>query len=224
MKKHINKLKRKFLKVHYDTIAYEQINSIINCYLPFSSSAIRPAGLKLILNDIIVNNRKVIFEIGSGISTVLLEALTRHYPIKIYSLDHSKNWQDIVKKMINNNNGDTKNITWIHTEMKDINIDNYKGVWYDFEIVKSFLTEPIDQLIVDGPISIHGQEKIRYPALPYFQTYLAKNHSIFLDDTHRKQEKLIATEWAKQYSLQLNDYTVYSDMSILFSGEIYNIF
>lgn len=218
-----NYLQRNLFKHQYDTLALQQINSLVNSYLPLSSSAIRPSGLKLILNDIIINGREVIFEIGSGISTVYLEALTRHYPIKIYSLDHSPEWQEIVKKMIITNNGSVENIIWIHADLINIKIDEYEGLWYDFEVIKNHLLEPINQLIVDGPISVKGQEKIRYPALPYFKDYLSDNFCVFLDDTHREEEKNISLKWANQYSLKLRDYTIHSDSSTLTSGETYNI-
>jgi hypothetical protein len=220
----LKEFKRSIFKNQFDNLSFLQIGHLLNTYLPFTSSSIRPSGLRLILNDIIINNRKVIFEIGSGISTVLLESIVRSHGLKIYSLDHSKEWQEVVKKMILNNGGDINNIIWIQSELTQIKIENYSGLWYDFEKIKENLSDNIDLLIVDGPISVPGYERIRYPAMPLLSKFLSKNHAVFLDDTHRKEERGIAENWAKQYSLKLIDYTVYSDMSILTQNQIYNIF
>ena len=44
-------------------------------YLPWGSGAMRPAGLVEVCNDIVLNDRCRIVELGSGISTVLLARL-----------------------------------------------------------------------------------------------------------------------------------------------------
>nr|WP_264477769.1 FkbM family methyltransferase [Halomonas malpeensis] len=60
----------------------------------------------------------------------------------------------------------------------------------------------IDFLVVDGP---HGSlcPYARYPALPVLFDKLSPSAEVWLDDTDRSDEKLIADEWAKKYSLDL---------------------
>ena len=44
-------------------------------YLPWGAGAMRPAGLVTVCNDIVLNGRRRIVELGTGISTVLLARL-----------------------------------------------------------------------------------------------------------------------------------------------------
>jgi hypothetical protein len=58
-----------------DEIAMHALAMLPGPYLPWSAGTTRPAGLVTVCNDIVLNDRRRIVELGSGISTVLLARL-----------------------------------------------------------------------------------------------------------------------------------------------------
>ena len=58
-----------------DEIAMHALAMLPGPYLPWSAGTMRPAGLVTVCNDIVLNDRRRIVELGSGISTVLLARL-----------------------------------------------------------------------------------------------------------------------------------------------------
>src|SRR5260370_41763841 len=58
-----------------DEIAMHALAMLPGPYLPWSAGTMRPAGLVTVCNDIVLNDRRRIVELGSGISTVVLARL-----------------------------------------------------------------------------------------------------------------------------------------------------
>ena len=58
-----------------DEIAMHALAMLPGPYLPWSAGTMRPAGLVTVCNDIVLNDRRRVVELGSGISTVLLARL-----------------------------------------------------------------------------------------------------------------------------------------------------
>jgi hypothetical protein len=49
-------------------------------YLPWGAGVMRPAGLAAVCNDIVLNGRRRVVELGSGVSTVLFARLLTQRP------------------------------------------------------------------------------------------------------------------------------------------------
>ena len=73
-------------------------------YLPWGSGAMRPAGLVTVCNDIVLNERRRIVELGSGISTVLLARLLTQRPppggFLMASVEHDPVWARWVRDQL----------------------------------------------------------------------------------------------------------------------------
>lgn len=224
----IEKLKK--IKYHLninqnDVSALIDLNKIVKIYLPWTSSAVNPAALKMMINEIMIHDKKSIIELGSGISTVFFEVLAREKNIKIYSVDSDQVWQEKVKKMIIDNNGDPNNVNFIFAPLIKYQDDFFKGKFYNLdENYKLFQDNKFDFLFVDGPISQIGAELTRYPALVKLFPYL-KDFVIFLHDASRVGEKKIAEKWAKDFELKLIDYSIQTNMFCLrkLTSNYYNI-
>lgn len=162
-------------------------------YLPFTDWAAGPEYYAHICNDIIINRKQSIVEVGSGISTIILARLIKKNNInaKFISIDQSAEWQSVVEQNLESD-GIRDVVEFIHTPV--VQTDNY--VWYDtsrMSFAKDFF---VDTLIVDGPIG-EIAPGVRYEAVPYFKKFLSKNcYTIYLHDIDRNEEFKISRDWS----------------------------
>jgi hypothetical protein len=229
----INKISNSFTRGNYEKNSINDINALINLnnlidvYLPWSQSAIKPSILKKILNDILVNKRTAIAECGSGISTLYIASLIKQHSLdsaKFYSIDHNKEWINVLRSYCNKLDLNSE-VQFIHAPLKKFE-NNFREVdWYDSAILDSKLNKvSIDQLIVDGPPAYKPKLKYsRYPAAIYFKKKIADNFSIFLDDTDRKAEKLIKEKWSGILNVDFHYGSQDKSVAIGIKGKAFNI-
>lgn len=187
-----------------DSLALEQLPSLNkNTYLPWTRSAICPSSLQLVLNEILIHQRKCIVECGSGISTIYINKILQDHPARFVSIDHDSKWQEIVRQQAKLLGEDLANTTFVHAPLKPCPLSPNQLEWYDLDTLHESLSgEPIDLLLVDAPIaSRKGLEESRFPALPYFSDRLSEDFVVFLDDCNRPGEQKIAKAWADKYNL-----------------------
>ncbi|MDZ7611976.1 MAG: class I SAM-dependent methyltransferase [Candidatus Moranbacteria bacterium] len=169
-------------------------NLLDGTYLPITDSSIDLSSLRLILNDIVVNNRRNIIEFGSGISTVVFARLFKKNEIsgKIYSVDESEDWIKILKKIIKKESLE-EYVVFINAPLKkNKNTKSLGGLrWYDEDILNQKIENcKFDLVFVDGPCAYKESIKFsRYPALPFIYKKLNSRFSVFLDDADRSGEK-----------------------------------
>ena len=160
--------------------------------------AMSPAEILKICNDIIINQRIAILELGSGASTVFI-ARTMPEKSKLLSVDHDPNWLAIVASWLDLE-GLRDRVTLIHAPLQAVTIPGYQGAWYDVKTLEDELAGlKVDCLIVDGPPAGENPSlgMARYPAVPVLKNYMAASYSIYLDDVTRHGERKIVIEWAK---------------------------
>lgn len=202
-----------------------ELHNIINTYIPWTKSALDPTTIKIILNDILINNRSVIVECGSGISTLFIGSILNQHSLtgcKVYSIDHNKEWIDIINRYINIL-GIKDYVELIHAPLKPFE-NEFKNVsWYDTTILSNKLGSiTINQLIVDGPPAYLKEiEFSRFPAVPFFKSKLSEEFIIFLDDTDRKGERSILKKWSSSLGIEFNE--ISKNLSIGVKGDIFNI-
>lgn len=193
-----------------DILSTRQLAPLIDSfpYLPYTSFSLRYSSIAYFLNDIIINNRKVVVEFGSGVSTITLSRLINQLGLKdieLFCIEHDKEWLAIVERYLQADGADFERIHLIHAELSscDFSLNNLE--WYNTEKLR-FLEEyrgKVDCVLVDGPKAFHKVDALaRYPALPFLHDYLAPNCSVFLDDTNRKGEKAIQALWARDYNMK----------------------
>jgi|SRR5690554_813805 len=174
-------------------------------YLPFNGGALRPFNISFLLNDIIINDRKIIVEFGSGISTILISRLIKRNKLscQLISIESDLDWNKKLNRILEGEDVH-HNTTIINAPLKEIETPFGINNWYDFDD-SIFLEKKIDLVIVDGPPAYLEELKhSRYPALPKVHKFLSKNHMIYLDDTNRIGEKEVILRWEKDFDIKFN--------------------
>ena len=159
-------------------------------YLPWSTGAMRPAGLVLVCNEIVLRNRTRIVECGSGVSTVLLARLLRQRVsgATIVSLEHDAQWAALVTSMLRRES---------LLDIARVVLAPLGGdpPWYAREAMTE-MPDDVDLLVVDGPPAhAKGHGTRRAPALAAFEPRLSETATIVLDDADRPGERQVLTGW-----------------------------
>lgn len=209
-------------------LAFNQISQLFNdgTYLPFTDSSLNFNALSVILNDIVINERKTIIEFGSGISTIIIAMLIKKNHLEnvnFTSVEHDINWFNAMQTiLLKRNLSDYVNL--INADLVDSNISINNNKWYDQEVLLEVLKNKslkVDCLIVDGPPAYYAEVALsRYPALPFLLPFMNEKCSIFLDDTNRKGEQIILEKWI---SLGFVKEHFSRSFTGLFKGEYFNI-
>lgn len=190
-----------------NTYSLHQITKILHslsAYYPYTSSALDPLSLNLVLNDIVINTRKSIVELGSGISTLAIAQLLKINQIEatFHSIEEDKAWAEYLMSCL------AKEGLSDYCTIHHISVQSSTGgeLWYDQSRMDQLKQEikPIDCLLIDGPIAYaEGKQLIRQGSEHLFDT-LADRYAIFLDDTNRPGEQKIVGHWNKKYGYTFN--------------------
>jgi hypothetical protein len=200
----------------YDTLALASLAPLVEEYVPWTASAMRPGGIRLCINEILIHDRRNVIELGGGISTILLARILAAGGGKLVSVDHDLKWQQITQ----NKCGKAANVvSFVHAPLKPIQCEGAIYHWYDVEAIRSNLPQQkADMLIVDGPVSSPGHLS-RYPALPMMRDLLADDAVVVLDDIGRKDEKRIIEKWAASSTSRAVSYELPGGVAMLQLGD-----
>jgi len=205
-------------------LALQHLNTLsseFKYYYPYTLSAISPINLQIILNDIVINRRKNIVELGAGLSTLYIATLLKKNNIQatFYSIEENKEWASYIEKQLELE-GVSDYGKVFHVPISESN--NKK--WYNLEKIEQIKQsiKKIDCLIVDAPAAyLKGNEKIRQGALPNFIGILDDSFSIFLDDSNREGEQSIIKDWEREFNIKL---TIQNKLGYYVMGNNFNIF
>lgn len=166
-------------------------------YLPWNPAALRPAALVTALNEVVVNERRQIVELGGGVSTFYLCRLLAHSNESrvghLHTVEHDGDWAEWLERKLEAEGLDEVS-TVIHAPL-------VSNGWYDADKLR-YLRD-IDLLLVDGPPAFaEGLEHARYPAIPFFIKALAPNWTIILDDIDRRGEQEILQQWEAELGVR----------------------
>ena len=186
----------------------------VNRYLPWTSSSMSPSAIAVLLNDIEINNRRMVVECGSGISTFFLaKVLSTKEDARLMTIDHDKEFQAIVRSWVQESGCDHC-VDFVHAPIEKLPGHIGEGHWYDTDVIDLHLdsvdsrwrNKTIDMLVVDGPPAWEkGKERARLPAGPYFKSRLSHSSSVFLDDINRKGEREVAKMWESVLGISISD-------------------
>lgn len=208
-----------------DSRASSELSRLGVGFIPWSRSAIQPASLVWILNEIMINNRTRIVEFGSGVSTVYIAKVLSIYGGSITTIDHDKEWINYIKKILIRE-GVSGVVEMVHAPLTE-SVSSVKGLlWYEGNAVKAALHgNAIDFALIDGPPA-HESEKAlaRYPAFAALRGNLAERCAIFLDDIDRSGEKQILSMWEEAANKDfVKNIERIPNIGILRRGKSYNI-
>jgi len=197
-----------------DIYSYLLIQDLVKFpeYFATTTSSLRFHTLAVILNDIIINQRKSIIEFGSGVSTLAISNLIKKNNLKcsFVSIEDNKEWFDYINSFLSRNNL-RNNVKIIYAPLESSDLALGDNLWYSMQALNNGISkEPKFSLaIIDGPAAWKPKIRLsRYPAIPYLINFLAEEYSIYLDDTNRKGEKEVFSLWHQKYNLkfeQIND-------------------
>ena len=181
---------------------YSQIEALLSLYHhtnpqvvlpPMRNHAGSPDFLNLIIEMLMEKRPKVVFEAGSGISSLVIsEWLLANLPDSIHiALDHEKKYADLTRQKIRNPNSKI-----IFAPLKDYQDQSIEYRWYDLEGVA--IPQKIDLLIVDGPPTPRSKHA-RLPAPYLLGEFLENSVTIILDDAIREDEQQVASLWERDF-------------------------
>ena len=162
-------------RVFGDDAARFALGALSGPYLPWGSGAMRPAGLVAVCNDIVLNDRRRIVELGSGISTVLFARLLAQVSAggdrRLAAVEHDARWRHwVVGQLAREAVGD--HVAVVDAPLRPPRPADGSWSWYDEAAVDAGLDaalggDLIDLLVVDGPPAFaDGFSLARHRALP----------------------------------------------------------
>ena len=187
-------------------------------YLASTVMAMSPVTICHILNEIIINGRKNVIELGSGNSTIyiarLLKKLDRN--INFISVDSDDKWIDIIRVKLKEMQTEDM-VSFVHAPIvRDMHLPSSLANtfnWYNPDVLLTAIgNAKFDLIIVDGPQGMLCPFA-RYPAFPYLKNNVKDSAIIFLDDASRTDEKEIARAWKEGSSLIISDFGRHKTLS-----------
>lgn len=148
---------------------------------------------------------RLIVELGSGCSTVLLAAYARAHQIKLVSVESSPKYLGETLRLLEEAAVTGPHVTVVEAGLKSYSIKGNAFLWYDVDAM-NLNDGSVDYLVVDGPPG-GLQKNSRYPAMQLLWQKLAPEARILLDDANRPDELEICRDWIEEFpdlSLELN--------------------
>ena len=194
-----DRIVRRARRNHDRTESLAILAPLLQPYTPWSSSAMTPIAIRELCNDVVVNDRRSILELGAGVSSIVLCRLADQLDldVRINSVDEDEGWLDRVGAIMS----PAERARWrpIYAPMTSgrLRDGSHFGRWYDAEIVGDALTDPLDLVVCDGPSAYTPEWRDdRFTALGFSKDLLVERHAVLIDDTNRAAERRLARTWA----------------------------
>jgi Methyltransferase domain len=126
-----------------------------------------------------------ILECGSGLSTLLIGALTKQSGVPVVSLEHHPEWHRRMSEILRRHG-------LHHVDLQLRPIRSYDGFdWYDLPALAA--ERRFDLVLCDGPPG--DTRGGRHGLLPCLGDRFAKGCVLVVDDTHRADDDAVVTRW-----------------------------
>ena len=164
-------------------------------FLPWTEGAMAPSGLATVAAEIALAERRLVVELGSGVSTVLLARLARQLGGRIVAVEHDPGWAGWVRRQLDRD-GLAEHASVIEAPLRPHPLALDGAPWYGPEALDALPGDGIELLLVDGPPGYgDGMARSRYPALPLLAERLSPGALVVLDDAPRAGEAEILDRW-----------------------------
>src|SRR5918997_788078 len=187
-----------------DILAMHVLAPLSTSYLPWTISAMRPSVLVAVPNEIALNGRRSIVELGAGISTWYIARLLRQVGGHLTTVEHDDRWADQVEsRLAQEGLSDMASVVRAPLAPVSARWPGEDADWYDRgKIYEALDGRRIDLLIVDGPPAFStDRAHARYPAVPVLAPLLAEDHAVVLDDIDRTGEQEIVDVWERDFGI-----------------------
>ena len=182
-------LKTSMWQSYRQTEAMQQLLSLLKFSAPVPptrSWAASPDLLLTLAQLVRKHNPKLVVELGSGVSTLVVAKAGAK---KVISIDHSGEFADKTREVLKEHKVRGVEIRVAQLKAHISGVD-----WYDTAVIKDL--KRIDLLIVDGPLGSKNPEA-RMPARAEFIAKLSPKAIIVIDDVNREGERKLADAFAK---------------------------
>ncbi|MEY3300021.1 MAG: hypothetical protein RLZZ597_3281 [Cyanobacteriota bacterium] len=202
-------------------------------YIPWTASAMTPQATVYILNEIIINQRRRILELGMGVSTLFIAKLMQDMPdIQAISVDHDHEWMDICCSQLRSKKLDTDRHRMVHAPLRKIEqsrleASNFESSeYYDMDALGVIQDFKPDLVIIDGPPAWREDiSEARVPAHDILLPIIHDNTTVFIDDYQRAGESKLLDLFLADPSWTLSLKDPEANVAILRNGSAhYNIF
>lgn len=165
-------------------------------FVPMTQHAMRPSCILKVVNDLVLNRRRCVLELGPGASTFYMARALLGTGGRLLSIEHDARWLESMHDRLTAEGLDAV-VRLVHAPLVERDWGMGARHWYDPDRIDSALaTHRIDLLLVDGPPGVGRNRAMdRYPALPRLRRYLAESATIFLDDAQRWGERRLLRAW-----------------------------
>ena len=149
-----------------------------------------------LLRVVATREPRLIVELGSGLSTlVLAAALRRRGAGRLLAVEAEEAYAERTRTLLRAQ-GLSAWATVRTVPLIDLDFEGQSRPWYDTALLADLAA--IDLLFIDGPPT-ERRTDIRYPALPFFWPRLNAGAVVLLDDADRPAEQSIARQWQRAF-------------------------
>jgi len=187
-------------------------------FIPLTTWSISPKEVLHFCNDIIINNRNNIVEFGSGFSTICIAQLLKvnKKESTFISFENNADWAAELTLLLQRMDLDGY-VKIVHAPLVDVPAVYAKEnqqKWYDTTVIEAAINQnqSLDMIIVDGPYG-GSTPFARFSAVPFLLSKMSTNYAVFLDDTNREQEKMIAADWHAKLGGKIKNYKRYTTLT-----------
>jgi predicted O-methyltransferase YrrM len=181
--------------VDRDAAALQMLAPLVGEYVPWTSYSLRPEAIATFLNAIVLLDAEQIVECGAGLSTIYAaRLLAQRDRGHLDSIEQDKAWAEAVQQTLQREGTAGR----VNIHVAGIDADG----WYSRAALASLRPEPVQVLLVDGPL-----KEGRHTAVDYFADRLASDYAVILDDVWwptvevalRRWESRLGTRGKRQY-------------------------
>lgn len=193
---HLRRRYRHLADLARDARAATELSRLDLGFHPATAAALRPAALLQILADIVINRRRFVVELGSGLSTLYMARVLADHGGHLVAIEDDPDWRAIVAETLDRA-GLTATVTLVDAPPAPCRHALDGLDWYDTDaIVAALDARRIDLLLVDGPKAFDApRRRARYPAWPVLGALMAPRAAIALDDADRPGEQDLLARW-----------------------------
>lgn len=208
---------REHVRREHDIYAMQCLAGFDLGYVPWTSSAMRPSGLRLAVNEVILHQRKEGLEFGAGISSLFLAKAFELVGGRLTIVEHSSLWLEKIRGDLLRIGimPDTCNL--VHAPLRRIvpaALDSLE--WYDRGILEQALRgTAFDFCLVDGPIATDGNLAVRAPAGIFIKERLSSSYALIVDDIDRPKDLELAHEWMQALGGRISVYSAMGCIAII---------
>lgn len=139
---------------------------------------------------------KIVVEVGSGLSTMVIAALLRDNGSgHLISIDHDADYAKATFQSLELARLES-HVEMLVAPLRKQPLSNCEAGWYDLS--SASIPETINLVFIDGPPAALDRN-IREPALDFFWPRLAKHGHIVFDDADRNAETAFIDRWLSRH-------------------------